>query len=153
MQLLKLENLVTVQHYARLCGIQSIAVNRRIYSGAIRPVKVSGIKFIDITVNPPVKRNPKGQRSPSHPYGIANAADAVGRNIALANLMPARKYARQVRVSTATVYHRIIIKEIEAIIIDDEIFIDTEKFPPEDFRQNRKPPRKGWEIRQERFGR
>lgn len=153
MKLLKLENLVTVQQYAGLCGIKPTAVYRRLAVGSIKQVIIGGVKFIDVSIHPPMNRNPKGQRSPGHPYSTVTAADAIGRNITLAHLLPARKYARKVRVSTATIYHRIIMKAMETVIIDDEIFIDTEKYPPAEFRPNRKPPRKGWEIREQRLNR
>ncbi len=146
MKLLKLENLVTVKHYAELCGIKLTAVYRRLATGSIKTLVIGGVKFIDVSIHQPVGRNPKGQRSPGHPYSTTSAADAIGRNITLANLMPARKYARKVRVSTATVYHRIIMKKMEGVIIDDEIFIDTEKYSPSDFLPSRKPARKWLEI-------
>lgn len=149
--MLKLENLISIKHYASQCGIKPNAVYRRLATGSIKRVVIGGVKFIDIIIHPPVYRNPKGQRSPGHPYGTASAVNPEGGTISLTHLLPARKYARKARVSTATVYHRIIMKEIEGVIIDDEIFIDTEEYPPTDFRQNRKPPRSWSEIHESRF--
>ena len=144
--MLKLENLVTIKQYARLCGIKPTAVYRRLAKSSIKRVVIGGLKFIDISIHPPVYRNPKGQRSPGHPYHTSTAVNADGSTITLTHLLPARKYARKVSVSTGTVYHRIIMKEMEGVIIDDQVFIDVEKYPPSDFRQIRKPPRSWSEI-------
>lgn len=144
--MLKLENLISIKHYASQCGIKPNAVYRRLATGSIKRVVIGGVKFIDISIHPPVYRNPKGQRSPGHPYDVTSAINAEGDTITLAHLILSREYARKVRVSTATVHHRIILKEVNAVIIDDEIFIDTEENPPAEFRPNRKPPRSWAEI-------
>lgn len=146
--MLKLENLITVKQYAHLCDIQHIAVYRRIKKHIITAVTVGGVKFIDVERHPPVKRNPYRQRSKEVPfYDLTAATDEKGQGVILAHLITAEQYAGKVGIKPATVYKKIILKQMEALIIGDVIFIDSEKYPPSQYVLSRKPSRKSWEMR------
>jgi len=137
--MLKLENLVTIKQYAHLCGIQNIAVSRRIKKHIITAITIGGVKFIDVEKHPPLKRNPYRQRSTeAPPYDLNVATDEKGQEVILSHLITAKQYARIVSAKPATIYKKIILKQMEVLIIGDVIFIDVEKYPPSQYALSRK---------------
>lgn len=144
--MLKLENMVSVKQYAELCGIQNIAVYRRIKKRIITAITIGGVQFIDVEKHPPIKRNPYRQRSPGHPYSTVSAVDENARTIGMALLVTAKQYARKAGVRPGSIYRKIVLKQIEAVVIGDVIFIDEEKYPPSQYVLSRKPARKRWEM-------
>jgi len=122
---MQLSNLLSVSNYAAIRGTKTEAVYKRIRRGAIKPVSIGGIWFIDKEHYPanvrvaPVKIRIE---TDSENYGKAQGVEII-------NLQSVKGYAKQAKTLKYKVYEAIIAGIIKAVIINGIAFIDTKQYP------------------------
>jgi hypothetical protein len=120
-----LENYVSVEEYARLCGKKRRAIMDRIKAKGVSAIKVDGYYAIDIVASPPVIRNhpsariTKGGVHVAHPELRCVIAWCWGKEIRCYPFLRA-----------------IINGKLEGWLIGDEVFAKAEDL--EAFRKKRK---------------
>ena len=120
MELLKLENLVTVKHYAELCGVRRRSIYDRVVQGKVAHISVNGFRFIDLVASPPSKKAPSSQR---------NTAQAVSfpAHIDRSKLTTVHRFAKAHKMRANRFFEAIILGQLKAVVPGDMIFIDKDE--------------------------
>lgn len=119
-----LENYVTVEEYARLCGVKRRTVMDRIKSELISAIKVDGYYAINTVNNPPREYI---HRSWKKPGGGAHVSHSDWRCVV--------SWCNGKKMRCYPFLRAIITGNMEGLIIGDEVFARLEDL--ERFRKNR----------------
>lgn len=113
----KIQHLVSVDEYARLCGVPKATIFYRVKHGLVCYITINGHHFIDPVISPPAKRlvSRKAKRCAS-----AQLPPGLDKR----HLITVKKYARGKQMRCDSLYEAIILGQLQGYIIGETIFID-----------------------------
>ena len=112
-----LEDFVSAEEYARLCGVPTATAYDRVKKGHVCGITVCKKHFVDISKSPPQKRvNPN--KKPLVPRPV------LPPGIVLNDLVTVKHYARGKQMRCDSLYERIILGKLDAIVIGNCIFVN-----------------------------
>lgn len=110
-----LDHLVDMQTYARLCGIGSRGVQRRMREKQVAYTTIDGLYLFDTGTSPPVKKLPAGFKPVSR---VVN-----GNGINLSDLTKLNTFAKSKKLTCDRFYKGILAGKLKAVVIAGETFV------------------------------
>lgn len=111
---ISLDHLLDMPTYAKLCGIDSRAVQRRIREKQVAYVIVDGAKFIDTVASPPVQKLKRG---------FKNEAKPDTKGVILSDLISISKIAYDKRITTTRFYKAVLLGKLSVVYIAGQFYI------------------------------
>jgi len=115
-----LHNYIDVATYAKRCGVPSRTIHDRLKKGYLKALRIGSYTFINSRDNPPIRRiRPTQVADPVRP----ELPDGIFRHW-LFTIRSASGYLRQ---SEYEILRQIILGKLDALIINDLIFVHSNK--------------------------
>lgn len=120
---------VTVEAYAKLCGIKTYTVYKRVKKGRATLFYVGSKRFIDLADNPVVKNfHSRRWRIPRpHPSGMVNmmAAPQVGLPTGLVSI---KEIAEKEQIRADSIYEMVIADRLDAWQLAGMSFVKEDEY-------------------------
>lgn len=110
-----LDHLVDMQTYARLCGIGSRGVQRRMREKQVACCTIDGLYLFDTVTSPPVKKLPAGFKPVSRAV--------TGNGVNLSELIKLNTFAKSKKLTCDRFYKGILAGKLKAVVIAGETFV------------------------------
>lgn len=111
---ISLDHLVDMQTYAKLCGINSRGVQRRIREKQLVYTDIDGLKLIDTIAAPPLKKMP---------WGFKAAGQVNTEGVVLKDLISITKLSYSYGVTTNRFFKGILDGKLRAVAIAGQFFV------------------------------
>lgn len=115
-----IRNLVSVEKYARLCGVSSRTIHARIRNKRVCAARFGGYSFIDVEKSPPARRvNWHKQRQPGSPGLVAG--------IDYRSLITPERFAVNRKMRADRIYRAVLTGKLKAVIAAEVVFVNKQQ--------------------------
>ncbi len=117
--ILYLRNLVSIEKYARLCGVTSRTIHARIRNKRVSAAHFGGYSFIDVEKSPPARRVNWHKQRYRGPAGLVAGID-------YRSLVTPERLADSRKMCTSRIYRAILTGRLKAVIAGEVVFVNKQ---------------------------